>query len=146
MQLSTYLSFNGDCRQAFEFYQATLGGTIHALMPFGESPGCETLGADDREKIMHGCYELDGFMLMATDANAMYPYTGVNGAHVALSLSDADAARRIFDALSDRGNVQMPLQETFWAKAYGIVTDRFGVPWMINCVEEMGCVDKDQAA
>ncbi|MGO4774639.1 hypothetical protein AB4084_03800, partial [Lysobacter sp. 2RAB21] len=63
-----------------------------------------------------------------------------------LTLGDADIARRVFEAFADGGNVQMPLQETFWAKAYGIVTDRFGVPWMINCVEEIGCVETDQAA
>lgn len=146
MQLNTYLSFNGDCRQAFEFYFKTLGGKIHALMPFGDNPGCESLSQQEREKIMHGCYELDGFFLMGTDATSQYPYQGVNGAHVALTLGDADIARRVFEAFADGGKVQMPLQETFWAKAYGIVTDRFGVPWMINCVEHVGCVETDQAA
>lgn len=146
MQLTTYLSFDGDCRQAFEFYLKTLGGKIHALMALGEGPACEALSPQDQGKIMHGCYELDGFFLMGTDATEQYPYQAITGAHVALSLSDADTARRVFDAFADGGAVHMPLQETFWAKAYGIVVDRFGVPWMINCVEEMGCVETDQAA
>lgn len=141
MQFTTYLSFDGDCRQAFEAYQRILGGTIHALMPFGDNPGCEGLAAADREKIMHGCYELDGFMLMGTDATEPYPYQGIKGAHVALNLDDPDEAARIFKALAEGGTVEMPLQETFWALAYGILTDRFGVPWMINCVQAMGCVD-----
>ncbi|QQP95092.1 VOC family protein [Lysobacter enzymogenes] len=143
MQLNTYLSFDGDCRQAFETYQKILGGKIHALMPFGDNPGCESLAADEREKIMHGCYELDGFMLMGTDATAAYPYKPIVGAHVTLSLNDPEQAARVFKALAEGGKVEMPLQETFWALAYGIVTDRFGVPWMVNCVQAMGCVDGD---
>ncbi|ROU08493.1 VOC family protein [Lysobacter enzymogenes] len=149
MQFTTYLSFDGDCREAFETYQAILGGKIHALMPFGDNPGCEGLAAAEREKIMHGCYELDGFMLMGTDATEQYPYQGVKGAHVALSLNDPEDAARIFKALAQGGKIEMPLQETFWALAYGILTDRFGVPWMVNCVQAMGCVDgtgHDQAA
>lgn len=142
MQLVTYLSFNGDCRQAFEFYLKTLGGKILALMPFGDQAGCDggEFDAADRDKIMHGCYELDGCMLMGTDATASHPYQGVVGAHVALMLNDPADAERIYAALSDGGSVQMPLQETFWALSYGIVTDRFGVPWMINCVRAgVGC-------
>lgn len=141
MQLTTYLSFDGDCREAFETYQTILGGKIHALMPFGDNPGCEGLAAAEREKIMHGYYELDGFMLMGTDATEQYPYQGVKGAHVALSLNDPEQAARIFKALAQGGKIEMPLQETFWALAYGILTDRFGVPWMVNCVQAMGCVD-----
>ncbi|ALN60426.1 VOC family protein [Lysobacter enzymogenes] len=141
MQLTTYLSFDGDCREAFETYQTILGGKIHALMPFGDNPGCEGLAAAEREKIMHGCYELDGFMLMGTDATEQYPYQGVKGAHVTLSLNDPEQAARIFKALAQGGKIEMPLQETFWALAYGILTDRFGVPWMVNCVQAMGCVD-----
>ncbi|MBW8808308.1 MAG: VOC family protein, partial [Lysobacter sp.] len=71
---------------------------------------------------------------------AAHPYRGVVGAHVALMLSDPADAERIYAALADGGRVQMPLQETFWALSYGIVTDRFGVPWMINCVRAgIGC-------
>lgn len=142
MQLVTYLSFDGDCRQAFEFYLATLGGKIHALMPFGDQAGCDGGEFDpaDRDRIMHGCYELDGFFLMGTDATAQHPYRGVVGAHVALMLNDPAEAERIFNALADGGAVQMPLQETFWALSYGIVADRFGVPWMINCARAgIGC-------
>ncbi len=146
MQLNTYLSFDGDCRQAFEAYQRILGGKIHALMPFGENPQCEGISAQDREKIMHGCYELDGFLLMGTDATAQDPYQPIKGAHVTLNLSEPAEAERIFAALAEGGTVQMPLQETFWALRYGILTDRFGVPWMVNCVAEMGCVDSDPAA
>lgn len=144
MQLNTYLSFDGDCREAFETYQKILGGKIHALMPFGDNPGCESLGAADRDKIMHGCYELDGFLLMGTDGTEQHPHRPVQGAHVTLNLSDPEQAARIFKALSEGGRVEMPLQETFWALAYGILTDRFGVPWMINCVQAMGCVEGEE--
>ena len=142
MQLVTYLSFDGDCRQAFEFYLKTLGGRILALMPFGDNAGCEgdAFAESDRDKIMHGCYELDGCMLMGTDATGAHPYRGIAGAQVALMLNDPADAGRIFAALADGGSVQMPLQETFWALSYGIVSDRFGVPWMINCVRAgIGC-------
>lgn len=133
MQLTTYLSFDGDCRQAFEFYHATLGGKITDMMIFGDHPGCEGLTEQDRDKIMHARYELDGFALMGTDATHLYPYKGIAGAHVVVSLNDPAEAKRIYDALADGGKIEMPLQETFWALAYGIVSDRFGVPWMINC-------------
>ncbi|SDX94244.1 VOC family protein [Lysobacter enzymogenes] len=141
MQLNTYLSFNGDCKQAFETYQKILGGKIHALMPFADNPGCEHLSDAERGKIMHGCYELDGFMLMGTDATQACPYEAIKGAHVTLSLNDPEEAARIFKALAEGGKIEMPLQETFWALAYGILTDRFGVPWMLNCVQAMGCVE-----
>lgn len=134
-QLSTYLSFDGDCREAFEFYARTLGGEVVAMMTFADNPGCEEIGPEERNKVMHACYRLDGFELMGTDATALYPYRGVTGAHVALGLSDVAEAERIFAALADGGTVQMPLQQTFWAQRYGIVADRFGVPWMINCAE-----------
>jgi len=133
MQLTTYLSFDGDCRQAFEFYRKTLGGKITDMMPFRDHPGCEGLTEQDQDKIMHARYELDGFALMGTDATVMYPYKGVSGAHVVVSLNDPAEAKRIYDAFADGGKIEMPLQETFWALSYGIVSDRFGVPWMINC-------------
>lgn len=133
MQLITYLSFNGDCRQAFEFYQRTLGGKITDMMIFGDHPGCEGLGEHERDKIMHARFELDGFALMGTDATDLYPYRGVTGAHVVVSLSDPAEAKRIYEAFADGGRIDMPLQETFSALSYAIVSDRFGVPWMINC-------------
>ena len=132
MSFDTYLSFDGNCRQAFTFYAELLGGRVTAMLPFGDAPGCG--GASPApDAIMHGCLELQGRRLMATDATPDHPYRGVQGAHVVLNVPDAGEAERVFTALAAGGRIEMPLQETFWALRYGILVDRFGVPWMVNC-------------
>ena len=133
MQLSTYLSFNGDCRAAFEFYAQCLGGKIVAMLPFRDNPMCEGMPPETQDLIMHGCVEISGHRLMGTDATPQYPHKGIVGTHIVITLMDHAEATRIFQALSENGKIEMPLQETFWAKLYGMTTDRFGVPWMINC-------------
>jgi PhnB protein len=145
----TYLSFEGNCREAFTFYAELLGGRITAMLPFGDAPGCG--GASPApDAIMHGCLELQGRRLMgadrgrssaaegrkpeaATDATPDSPYRGVRGAQVVLNVPDAAEAERVYAALAEGGRIEMPLQETFWATRYGILVDRFGVPWMVNC-------------
>lgn len=133
MQLSTYLSFDGDCRAAFEFYAQCLGGKIVAMLPFRGNPMCEGMPPETQDLIMHGSVEISGHTLMGTDATPQYPYKGIAGTHIVITLMDHAEAARIFEALSENGKVEMPLQPTFWAKLYGIATDRFGVAWMINC-------------
>jgi len=135
MKFTIYLSFDGHCREAFEFYRSVLGGEITAMLRFADGPAesCGGLSADIGERIMHGCYEVAGFALMATDATPEHPYAGVTGAHVALHAELPEQAERWFAALSAGGQVQMPIGPTFWALRYGMFVDRFGIPWMINC-------------
>lgn len=132
MKFHNYLNFDGDCRQAFEFYASTFGGKITLLTTFGETPGCEQM-IDAKDLIMHVRLEVGDYVLMGSDTTAMYPYAGFKGAYVVADVKEPAEAERIYAALSENGKVEMPLQETFWAQRYAIVTDRFGVQWMINC-------------
>ena len=133
MQWSPYLNFNGTCEAAFRFYEKCFNGKIVAMMPFGDTPACEHVSAEDRDKIMHARLLVGDQVLMGSDCTTAYPYEGVKGASVALAVDRADDAERIFDALKEKGEVTMPLQETFWASRFGMCVDQFGVPWMINC-------------
>jgi PhnB protein len=135
MKLHTYLSFNGNTRQAFEYYARHLGGNIMAMLTFGENPACESL-PDSRDLIMHAIIDIGGHLVMGTDATPDRPYEGVRGAHVVIHTQDPAEADKLFAALADGGQVALPIQETFWAKRYGILVDRFGVPWMVNCAPE----------
>lgn len=132
MKLTTYLNFDGNTREAFEFYAGLLGGKIVAMKTYGDTPGCESMPDADRDKIMHARLEIGGDALMATDSTAQYTYQKIRCAYVVFDTDSSEDAERIFAALSAGGAVEMPMQETFWAHRYGITVDRFGVPWMIN--------------
>lgn len=133
MRLKTYLSFNGDCRQALTFYAELLGGTVVAMQTFGETPGCDGLPEAARDSILHGRVDLGPFSLMGTDATPDHPYAGVNGSYVVADVDEVERAEAVFAALSADAQIEMPLQQTFWARRYGSLTDRFGVRWMVNC-------------
>ena len=133
MQLTAYLGFDGNCEAAFKFYAQCLGGKIEGMQSFGDTPVCEHVPADHRHKIMHARLVVGDQVLMGSDSLPEHPYEGVKGFHVAIGVKDPAEAERIFQALSANGTVQMPLQKTFWAASFGMVVDRFGVPWMVNC-------------
>ncbi|HSH40810.1 MAG TPA: VOC family protein [Arenicellales bacterium] len=136
MQMHTYLNFDGNCREAMEFYRDHLGGEITAMMTWGEAPFADEVPPESRDRIMHACFQLGGHMLMGTDATSQHPYRGITGSSVVLEAPDAETAERLFQSLSDGGRVDMPMDETFWAHRFGMLVDRFGVPWMINCGKE----------
>jgi PhnB protein len=131
MQLSPYLSFDGQTEAAFKFYEQCLGGKIERMTPFGETPARDHVPAEYRDRIMHGRLVIGDQVLMASDTTPDHPYEGIKGASVAIAVDVAEA-ERIFGALAEGGTVQMPLQETFWAARFGMVVDRFGVPWLIT--------------
>ena len=135
MKLNTYLSFDRNTRQAFEYYAKHLDGKILAMATFGDTPGCDSL-PESRDLIMHAMIDIGGHRVMGTDATPDHPYEGVKGAHVVIDTPDPAEADKLFAALADGGQVVLPIQETFWAKRYGILVDRFGVPWMVNCVAQ----------
>lgn len=132
MKLNTYLSFNGNCAAAFAFYAELLGGKVLALMTFGESPMAAQCGAGAKDLIMHGCLEIAGHMVMGTDATPDHPYQPLVGHHLVADVDSVEEAERVFNGLAAGGRVDMPLAETFWAKRYGMLVDRFGVAWMVN--------------
>jgi len=132
MQLNTHLNFDGQCRAAFEYYEKHLGGKVTMMMTYGDSPMAAHVSPGDHRKILHATFELGTQRLTGADAPAGR-YDKPQGLAVLLSSDSKEEANRIFEALTDGGTVQMPLQETFWALRFGMLVDRFGTPWMVNC-------------
>jgi PhnB protein len=132
MKLNPYLIFDGQCEAAFRFYEKCLGGRVEAMMPFRDSPACNEVPAEARDRIMHARLDIGDQALMGSDTTPQHPYEGVRGIHVSINVDGPEEAERIWAALAEGGTVQMPLQQTFWAARFGMVVDRFGTPWMIN--------------
>jgi PhnB protein len=142
--LTPYLSFPGTTRQAFAFYERSLGARLEAMMrhadvppppgpPSGADAGCALGAPPDPEGIMHACLRLPGgAMLFAGDVPPGVPFDGMKGVMLALQYEGVDDARRAFEALSEGGTVTMPLAPAFWARTFGMLTDRFGVGWAVN--------------
>jgi PhnB protein len=131
--MNPYLTFDGTCEAAFKFYEAKLGGKVDLLMSFEGSPIADQVPETHRKRIMHARMTLEGNVLMASDCMPGQPYEGMKGFALSLNPRQVGEAERLFAALSDGGRVSMPLAPTFWALRFGMVTDRFGVPWMVNC-------------
>lgn len=131
MQINPYLSFDGRCREAFEFYAKVLGGTIAFIQTYGDTPMAEHVPAENRDRVMHVTLVAGQETLQGADAPPGQ-FSTPAGFCVALHFDEAADGQRVFDALSDGGSVQMPFQETFWAKGFGMLVDRFGTPWIVN--------------
>src|SRR5262245_37931141 len=132
MQINPYLYFNGDCEAAFKFYAQCLGGKIEAMMPHAGTPAEGHVPAEWRSKILHARLTAGDAVLMASDAPPGH-FAKPQGFSVSIQIKDPVEAERIFQALAEGGSVQMPFAETFWAVRFGMLMDRFGIPWMINC-------------
>ncbi len=131
MNINTYLAFNGNCGEAFKFYEKCLGGKAE-MMKYGDSPMAEQASPETRDRIMHAKIQVGDQVLMGADAPPNM-FSGNEGFSVALTVKDPAEAERIFNALSEGGKVRMPLGKTFWSAAFGVLIDRFGIPWMVNC-------------
>ena len=132
MQIDAYLLFNGDCEVAFRFYEKVLGGKIEAMMPHEGTEAAGYVPAEWGKKILHASMIVDGQRIMASDAPPGR-YEKPQGFSVCLNIEKPAEAERIFNALADNGTVTMPFAQTFWAYRFGMCTDRYGTPWMINC-------------
>ncbi|MDQ6628281.1 MAG: VOC family protein [Pseudomonadota bacterium] len=138
--LTPYLSFAGNTREAFAFYEQALGASIKTMMSYADMPqapapeaGCGDAVRPSGDAIMHACLELPGgAMLFAGDTPPGMPYEGVKGVMLAVQYDSVDQAHSAFHALSQGGKVTMPLMPAFWAKTFGMLTDRFGVSWAVN--------------
>jgi PhnB protein len=134
-RLNPYLTFPGNTKEAMEFYHSVFGGTL-AVNTFGE------YGEQDPDiagKIMHARLETDnGFTLMASDPPPGMELQTGNSIAVSLSGDDTDVLRRYWEELSAEGNVQMPLEKQIWGDTFGMCTDKFGLPWMVNITESSG--------
>ncbi len=131
--ISPYLFFGGRCEEALEFYRSTLGAELDMLMRYRESPepmspGMLAPGWED--KVMHASFHLSGSIIMASDG--CDGDSCFQGFALSLTLPDADEAHRVFAALSEAGEVRMPIAKTFWSPCFGMLTDRFGLGWMIT--------------
>lgn len=137
MSVTPYLFFDGNCAEAMRFYERVTGGKLRDLLKYSDSPGGSAPPKIDGDKIMHAYLELpDGAGIMASDDMSDVPYRGMSGFGVALTLQTADEVTRVFNGLSERGDVLMPLQKTFWSPAFGMVTDRFGTLWLVGVATE----------
>lgn len=132
MQFVTYLTFAGKCEEAMKSYQSVLGGDIPAMVRYGESPDQSQVDPKTKDLIMHARLIVGDAVLMASDAPPQYQQKP-QGFSVAIQVDDPKEADRIFAALGAGGTVNMPMQETFWAKKFGMLIDRYGIPWMVNC-------------
>jgi PhnB protein len=130
--LDSYLFFDGNCAEAMRFYERTLGGKIEMSMTYGQSPDPAQCPAGSQDRIMHASMLIDGRRLMASDTPVGQPAKGMNGFALSLNYPSAEEARRVFDALSEGGKAMMPFGKTFWAEGFGMLTDRFGTPWMVG--------------
>lgn len=133
MQIQPYLFFDGRAEEAIEFYKRALGAEVAMLMRFKDSPeppppGMVPPGSEN--KVMHATLDIRGATIMASDGDCGGK-PSFSGVSLSLSAKDDAEAKRLFDALADGGEVQMPLGKTFFASSFGMLADRFGVPWMI---------------
>ena len=132
MQVNPYLLFKGDCETAFKFYERTIGGKITAMMTHAGTPMAQHMPPEWHHKILHASMNVGDTTLMGSDAPPDR-YEQPKGASVCLGLNDTTEAERIFHALAEGGSVGMPIQQTFWAARFGMLVDKFGIPWMVNC-------------
>jgi PhnB protein len=136
MQLNPYLMFKGDCEAAFKFYEKALGGKVQVMMRYDGSPAAQHVPPEWRNKIMHARLTVGDEVLMGSDPPPPQQ-DSMKGFSVTLSVREAAEAERIFTALAENGSIKMPIGETFWAVRFGMIVDRFGTPWMINCEKPM---------
>lgn len=133
MDTCTYLTFDGTCETAMGFYAEALGGKVLMMLKYKEAPTGEPVSPAAAERIMHARIELPGGrLLMASDAPAEH-YRTPQGFMVQIGVDRPADAERVFAALAKGGIITMAMAETFWAHRFGMLTDRFGVPWMVNC-------------
>lgn len=134
MQVEPYLFFKGRCEEALDFYRRALGAEVTSLMRYKDSPepmepGMVPPGSED--KVMHANLRIGETQIMASDGNCA-GQPDFRGFSLTITVADAAEADRVFAALADGGQVQMPLARTFWSPRFGMLSDRFGLGWMVN--------------
>ncbi|MGH9899340.1 MAG: VOC family protein [Pyrinomonadaceae bacterium] len=137
MRINPYLTFNGQCKAAFKFYEQVLGGKIETLMTPADMPADksteEHMPAEWRDKILHASLTLGNDVLMGSDAPPDR-YEKPQGFSVSIQFTDLAEADSKFHALAENGKVQMPFGKTFWSPGFGMCVDQFGIPWMVDCL------------
>ena len=137
MQVNPYLSFDGQCEAAFTFYARVLGGQVGTIFRYAGTEFDAQVPSDWHDKVMHGSVTVAGMELMGADV-APDRYEAPKGFSLSIHLTDIADAERIFKELSTGGRIVMGLEKTSWADRFGMVVDRFGLSWMINCGGSQG--------
>mgnify|MGYP002778726522 CR=1 FL=1 len=134
VKINPYVNFNGNTEEAFRFYQSVFGGEFLTMQRFKETPDADRLPADAQDKIMHVALPIGDNILMGTDALESMgpPLTMGSNFSLAIDTESRNEADRMFNTLSAGGSVTMPLQDTFWGSYFGMLTDRFGIQWMVS--------------
>ena len=139
MAIEPYLNFDGRCEEAIEFYKKALSAEVLMLMRFSDSPEpppADKMAPGTEDKVMHACMSIGGTNVMASDGYCQGK-GGFNGITLSLSVKDEAAADKAFNALAAGGQIHMPLGKTFFSPRFGMVADKFGVPWMIIVPQSM---------
>ena len=136
--LNTYLTFDGNCRQVFDFYRSVFGGEFAIIQTFRDAPPDTGIAEGDMDKVMHVSYPIGSGVLMGSDVPSQFapPPTVGNNFSLAVSPESRGEADRIFGALSAGGAVSFPMQDMFWGAYFGACTDKFGINWQVNFHQE----------
>jgi PhnB protein len=131
--LNTYLNFNGNTEEAFNFYKSVFGGEFTTLQRFKDTPDAATMPAKEQEKIMHVALPIGGNVLMGTDVpETMEQVKFGTNSSISIDAASEDEANKLFNGLSAGGKISMPLEKMFWGAYFGFFIDKFGVQWMVN--------------
>ena len=137
---NTYLNFNGNCEEAFNFYKSVFGGNFSYIGRFGEMPESEdySVSAADKNKIMHVSLPIGQSILMGSDSGGDWApkFVAGNNFSVSVTADSKEEADSLFRALSKDGKITMPLETTFWGDYFGMLTDKFGINWMMSFNEQ----------
>ncbi|HEY9060424.1 MAG TPA: VOC family protein [Pseudobacteroides sp.] len=138
MSIQSYINFNGNCREAVLFYAEIFKTEPPKFMLFGDAPSNPDFPMDESTKnlVMHTNLNIRGSIVMFSDVSKGMPFTVGNNISLVYSSNDTDEIKSIFNKLKEGGNVSMELQETFWSKCYGFVTDKFGIGWQLSHADE----------
>jgi len=132
VELSAYLSFKGDCEAAFDFYEKVLGAKLGLMFRYGDSPMADVVPEGWENKIMHGSVTIGRYLLEGADVPPER-YEQPKGFSLSVNVPSASDADSLFGELGNGGRIVYPIEKTFWSERFGMVVDRFGIPWMINC-------------
>lgn len=132
MEVSAYVSFKGDCEAAFKYYVEVLGAKLGLLFSYVNSPMADVVPEGWENKIMHGSVRIGGKLIEGADAPPER-YEKPQGIALSLNVPTVEEAERVFEKLGSGGKVLYPIAKTLWSERFGMVVDRFGIPWMINC-------------